>query len=315
MNQRFLEITYPTLQSLLWMQLEQAICPQSDVWPGGKTSGSLNAIPTRSAGTSKNPTRLVERVRNTTQLIYRSAIALQSATFTQTSSLELAEKIVTSVTPICQTWIPDRNWLTKAQPPLPLATVSVRPPGWIQFQVNPPIGALWLQFLVETTLGRSTSSPKPPRKPEEPSPSPFLWQYTHARCCSLLQLLDRQGLIQLQSSEVDSTWQIILPQPLPWLGDRAPFWQQPSPRSQLFFCIVDTLDRLYDPLQPPTYRVCQTLATELCQAFQTYYRADPPLNQESMAENQIQSGLVMVVKRLLYHLLTWGLQLPAPTAV
>ncbi|MFN6516440.1 MAG: DALR anticodon-binding domain-containing protein [Nostoc sp. CreGUA01] len=49
----------------------------------------------------------------------------------------------------------------------------------------------------------------------------FPVQYAHARCCSLVLLAHREGLIQLReplTSSSPSFWSVISPNPIPWLN-------------------------------------------------------------------------------------------------
>ncbi|NET06847.1 MAG: hypothetical protein F6K16_19525 [Symploca sp. SIO2B6] len=170
------------------------------------------------------------RLSNQTGIIYRCAIALQLATKIKRRAIELANQLMIS--------FPGNNCNNSRVKCLEFC-VEVESSGWINFKLSDGALANWLQDLIEKPLleeyegkkvllqerdGNSIST-KPCVSPThlnslEPNTS-FQLQYLHARCCSLLRLAHRQGLITLRDIDCKTTkLQIIEPNPIPWLQDK-----------------------------------------------------------------------------------------------
>lgn len=126
--------------------------------------------------------------------------------------------------------------------------LSLRPPGWLQFQLSDPGIAAWLQLLLITSApGWSKSDAieaaqtRGPDRVEQAGPDQD-WQtlagftilQAHARCCTLLDwVLPELGLSRTR------------PQPaLPWLTPDRQLRFETEAEWQLLFQISDTLDLL-----------------------------------------------------------------------
>lgn len=150
-------------------------------------------------------------------IFYRTGIAFKLA-----ANQSLALKIAT-----------DAALLLQNQPDFPFL-IQVVPPGWLDFQLSDRTLATWLQSLLPLP-SLSTSSLLPT--------SHFSLQYTHARCCSLLRLAHREGLIHL--SDLDQR-QLTAPNPIPWINELTADLRlvHSAEQNLIFEClgIVDELD-------------------------------------------------------------------------
>jgi arginyl-tRNA synthetase len=133
---------------------------------------------------------------------YASAIALQLASQSDHSALELAQQIIGNSSLDC-----------------------VQASGWINYRLTEPAIADWLQKVTRMPPRLLESQPLVADENSGLSSalSPqliFKLQYAHARCCSLLRLADRERLLQLSEPNPLSSprlWQIVAPTSMPWL--------------------------------------------------------------------------------------------------
>ncbi|MBW4550025.1 MAG: hypothetical protein KME35_02780 [Aphanocapsa sp. GSE-SYN-MK-11-07L] len=132
---------------------------------------------------------------------YASAVALQLASQSDYSAVELAQQIIGS------------------------ADYGVQASGWIDCRLTEAAIADWLQKVSQRPPQLLTSQPlvanENPGLSNALSPELiFKLQYAHARCCSLLRLADRDQLLQLsEPNPLNSPrlWQIVAPAAMPWL--------------------------------------------------------------------------------------------------
>ena len=178
--------------------------------------------------------------------------------------------------------------------------VTVSPPGWLDFRITDEGLADWLQQLLADNVPEFRISTVRTGK------SPFFLQYTHARCCGLLRLAQREGLLSLD------TLQITTPDPIPWLdeSDRILRLQHPAERQLIaqWVAIVDTCDRSKSP-------EIFSLAERLSQRFETFdrqCRIFGAVARETPHLAQGRAGLVSGTQKILNSLLTRGLGLVSP---
>ena len=147
------------------------------------------------------------RLKNTSKIIYRCAIALslQKNNNCFIAPLYLASKGVLSIEIARDIVNCLYDLSTTSQPTLDFS-VRVVDPGWIDFHLSDRSLALWLQQLFQQTF-LPVSFPPPP---SSPSLNVFPIQYAHARCCSLLRLAEREGSIDLTDSNLFDLSKLLL---------------------------------------------------------------------------------------------------------
>lgn len=193
------------------------------------------------------------RSREVHPIAYRSAIAMQPqwarslSPATEGSPHQLAREIVARLAD-------GSNF-----------AVSITPPAWIDCQLTDVGLAQWLQHWTDnpTQPPTDTMLSQPPL--ESSSADYFSVQYARARCCTLLRLAAREGLIGLASSETDL--QIAAPTPLPWLAGASLRLQHPAERS-----LIAQLVAVVDALEAPALSNFGQLAIRLSQAFEEFDR-------------------------------------------
>ncbi len=284
----------------------------------------------------------LNRLSNTTTVLYRSAIALKLAPLWQLPALDIAHQLADCLTTISQA--------TSSQLCLDFL-VEVGFSGWIHFQLSDQSLANWLQQLIQIPpllsdwqdnllLGLQTKGmlgegikkiknrsseqleiahPVQSAKRLQNPSHLFRVQYAHARCCSLLRLAHRQGLLQLSDSDCNArNWQCLEPSPIPWLNDdpdvkfgsgglRLEHWAERGLIHQILegcdqISLLDSVSGL-------------KLAHALSQAFETFYsscRIWGEVKTQTPQLAQARLGLVGVTQRLLRSLLEDQLGEAAP---
>lgn len=243
------------------------------------------------------------------QVVYVSNVAFTFSKFLNIPPLEIAKDFVNvyAQTPNSEQYF----------------TFTAVAPGFLQLKLTEPKLAIWLQCLPFLLL-RLDSLPRPKySNPLTNDSSLFAIQYTHARCYCLMQLAQKEGLINLEEIAANrikskfadfsllppdaSILTIAWPQPLPWLS---------SPQ-QLQFChpaeyaLIIQLVKVVDEL------CCSDLsldywaktALDLSKALTDFYR-DCRIFGKTNAQNpklsQARLGLVLgtyvVIKALLQRL-------------
>jgi arginyl-tRNA synthetase len=223
--------------------------------------------------------------RDPLQVAYRSAIALKIAPKLTKSPLEIAREIVAQL------------------PETADFAVSVSPSGWIDCQLTHWGWAQWLQHWT----GKAMDPPSNTRVP--PPVDGFPVQYAHARCCTLLRLADREGLLVLQSSPTDV--EIIAPDPLPWL-DETQFPRLQHPMERALMC---QLAAVVDALEDSDRHNYSQLAMKLSAAFEEFHSHCRIFGEVKMANPALaigRSGLVGVTQKVLKCLLETKFGIPSP---
>lgn len=223
----------------------------------------------------------LKRTNETERILYRCAIALKFAKPWQCQAIDLAERIA-------QRW-------RSSESDIEIEVVS---PGWLQLTPSEGAIAAWLQQLVEMPV---LTLPNP----DSPG-SAFPVQYAHARCCSLLRLGDREGLICLVPTDRNTNWALWhFVDSIPWLAGEG----HPAERA-LIAQIADTTDAI----------ACDRgngdkLARTLSQAFLNFDRhccifGKVATNAPEIGRSRL--GLTLTVQAILRLLLEAKLSKPAP---
>ena len=134
------------------------------------------------------------RLKNTSKIVYRSAITLQSS----------GDRLCPNLSQLIQVLLTE----SVINQPLLDFQISVVSPGLIDFRLSDRALGVWLQQLPQFSFSASFCQPPP-------SFNRFPLQYVHARCCSLLHLAHRQGLIVLKDLS-SAGWQWYAPESIPF---------------------------------------------------------------------------------------------------
>jgi arginyl-tRNA synthetase len=223
----------------------------------------------------------LKRTNETERILYRCAIALKFAQPWQCQAIDLAERIA-------QRW-------RSSESDIEIEVVS---PGWLQLTPSEGAIAAWLQQWVEMPV---LTLPNP----DSPG-SAFPVQYAHARCCSLLRLGEREGLIRLVPTDRQASWALWqFADPIPWLAGDG----HPAERA-LIAQMADTTDAI----------ACDRgngdkLARTLSQAFLNFDRhccifGKVATNAPEIGRSRL--GLTLTVQAILRLLLEAKLSKPAP---
>ena len=270
----------------------------------GQNCLELQAIPLRA-------------VKGGTQVVYVSAIALKLANAWKTAVLDIATLIAAHLLPA------DESNHSSTNAALQNFTVKVVPPGWIYLQLSDVGTAAWLQHLAQAPpwVGSRWDCEQVSRwdceQVENYPRRLFDSQYAHARCCSLLRLAHREGIIELAEPDLQISphfWSVKAPDPIPWLdSDQKLRLVHPAERS-LIFDLLTLLDDLYcisrsRPIEG------EKSASNLSQVFLTFYsqcRIWGEVKTENPQLAQARLGLILATQSLLHLLLQDLLGVPAP---
>ena len=243
----------------------------------------------------------LQRCSHDTDILYSCAIALKLAPVWQLEALEIANQLVTAL---------GENFYDSALGIYLNFSMEVVSSGWIYFRLQEQSLATWLQYSMvqgekrrrDGEIGEVTAD----------TDNFFPMQYAHARCCSLLRLAHRQGLIQL--SYADCTTQF----PTPWLkepqgvdGEVLQLRLVHPAERRLIAQIVDVQDALCNHSQLQLVK----LARDLSQAFEEFYsncRIWGEVKSQTPKLAQARLGLVAVTQILLRSLLQEHLGIFAP---
>ncbi|WP_347242202.1 DALR anticodon-binding domain-containing protein [Nostoc sp. FACHB-892] len=206
-------------------------------------------------------------------------------------------------------------------------SVQIVPPGWIHFELTDSTLATWLQSLIERSLGGAGEAGEPgeDERDEEDkannqcamSDSLFAVQYAHARCCSLVLLAHREGLIKLREPVPNTSpafWDVISPNPLPWLnGDGRLRLNHPNERR-----LIAELVKVVDNIECADIKGSvkwEKVALSLSQAFENFWsncRIWGEVKITSPELTQARLGLLMATQSVLRFVLEESLGIIAP---
>lgn len=335
------------LQSLLLSKLQEVICLWGEVF---KVTQVANPIfvgcnpqnVTLQASSIPLDFIPLQRVKDTTCILYSSAIALRLEKFCQLPAVEIATEIAEQWSQSVKANILEsqkRPWIDILRD----FTVKAIPPGWMKFELSDPDLAKWLQFLVHqlpnqqwNLAGSGIRLKSMPDLLERPiskrDDGAFTAQYAHARCLSLLHLADREELLTRDfSNRTLTVGEAIALEPIPWLNANQQLRLKHPSERQLLSQLLNILDEIYCPVSvvdglnggsetlTGTHLVSQAqvskLAKALSQRFLTFYAdcriwGDVQRDDRDLAHARL--GLVILTQSLLQLLLQEFLQVPAP---
>lgn len=233
-------------------------------------------------------------VVNDTGIFYVSAIAHKLAAVSQQSADLIATQLASLIS--CK---------VVSQP----LTIQVLPSGFVYFHLSDKAIAAWLQHLLEADeqgvrTATTTDDHTHVTSQSKVIPNIFKAQYVYARCCSLLRLGQREGLIKLIEQPI---WQIIEPQTIPWMDNQGQFYLVNSAERILIAELFSLLDQLSDSSQPNWLK--------LVDAFENFYsncRIFGYIKLQTYQLAQARLGLIFVLRLVLKLLLNHRLGVLAP---
>ncbi|MHC0065975.1 DALR anticodon-binding domain-containing protein [Nostoc sp. UIC 10890] len=220
-------------------------------------------------------------------------------------------------------------------------SVQIVPPGWIHFELTHSTLATWLQSLAvgssggegemggrEQGAGREINSKFKIQNsklnnfcllpPASSAPnSLFAVQYAHARCCSLVLLAHREGLIKLREPVPNTSsafWDVISPNPLPWLNCDGTLRLNHPDERQLIGELIQVIDDMECPDVNGSVK-WEKVALNLSQAFEKFWsncRIWGEVKIKSPELAQARLGLLMATQSVLRFVLEENLGVFAP---
>ncbi|MHC5935410.1 DALR anticodon-binding domain-containing protein [Nostoc sp.] len=213
-------------------------------------------------------------------------------------------------------------------------SIQIVPPGWIHFELTHSTLATWLQSLVVGSSGGGggdegdegtidAQCPMPNAQctmPNAQCPMPnslFAVQYVHARCCSLVLLAHREGLIKLREPVPNSSpafWSVIAPNPIPWLNSDGTLRLNHSDERRLIAQLVQVIDNIECPDVGGSVK-WEKVALNLSQAFEKFWsncRIWGEVKITSPEVAQARLGLLMATQSVLRFVLEEYLGVFAP---
>jgi hypothetical protein len=223
---------------------------------------------------------------------YRCAIALQLARGETREAQVLGEQLIKGLAQLS---------LSQSDRPLLDFTVRVVESGWLDFHLSDRALAICLQQLPQIfclTYRKQVT--------QEIVANLFASQYAHARCCSLLRLGHRDGLIQLYNTDFSqSVWQWQSPNPIPW------FYLVNAIEKQMISQILTIVDQL-DSNDTENWIKLATDLSEAVLHFERYCRIWGEVKQETPELSQARLGLLAIAQLLLQQLLQEKIGVWAP---
>jgi arginyl-tRNA synthetase len=260
--------------------------------------------------------------RDDNRVLYTSSMSLRISKSQNRKAMELASAIASDLSGICEG----------------VFSIQVVPPGWIHFELTHSTLATWLQSIVVGSLGRKGSGGdegvgemREMRRQEDneirqitkadaqcPMPNAqFAVQYAHARCCSLVLLAHREGLIKLRQPVANISpafWDVISPNPIPWLNCDGILRLNHLDERRL----ISELIQMVDNIECPDVRGSvkwEKVALSLSQAFENFWSncriwGEVKITSPELAQARI--GLLMATQSVLRYVLEENLGVFAP---
>ncbi|WP_413167650.1 DALR anticodon-binding domain-containing protein [Capilliphycus salinus ALCB114379] len=233
---------------------------------------------------------------------YHSAIALKLAKIKHQNPIDIAAEIVQGLS-----FQSDRVEIT----------VEVISNGIIAFELSDRTVASWLQQIIKTPLPES-SFPRFSNSisaDNHYSKNRFGVQYSHARCCSILRLADRDRIITLDRPNPQRTpalWFFIEPDPIPWLDVSGKLRIHHPSEQQLIGQLLNSLDA---DSTSSDQQFWEKRADQISNAFQAFYsqcRIWGEVKLQTPKIAQVRLGLISITQAILRYILQEKLGVLAP---
>ncbi|WP_366837609.1 DALR anticodon-binding domain-containing protein [Nostoc sp. LPT] len=145
----------------------------------------------------------------------------------------------------------------------------------------------------------------------------FAVEYAHARCCSLVLLAHREGLIKLREPVPNTSpafWDVIFPNPLPWLNCDGTLRLNHPDERRLIGELIQVVDNIECPDVSGSVK-WEKVALNLSQAFEKFWSncriwGEVKITSPELAQARL--GLLMATQSVLKFVLEENLGVFAP---
>ncbi|MEM1173153.1 MAG: DALR anticodon-binding domain-containing protein [Cyanobacteria bacterium P01_H01_bin.35] len=243
----------------------------------------------------------IKQIRDSGGVIYKSAIALKLAPVLQQPAIYIATELAKYCREIVNT--EGRKDVVNFQ-------VEVISSGLIYLKLTDLSITNWLSYLTSVPLqGEKQKFQINIKHKSSQTINLFPIQYSHARCCSLLFMGERDGLITLVSTTPENYskfWLISTSDSIPWQKSNGELQFLHHAEYELIAQIASTLDYIYCVSTTRKTINWVKVANSLSTTFQTFYRqcriwGEVKVKTPKLAKARL--GLVLVTQSLLRFLL------------
>lgn len=244
--------------------------------------------------------------RDDSRVLYISGVALHLSKSQNRKAMELANAIASDISGICED----------------VFSIKIVPPGWIHFELTHSTLATWLQSLAVVSSGGEGEQGAGGDEGTIDAPcsvpnSLFAVQYAHARCCSLVLLAHREGLIKLREPVPNSSpvfWSVSAPNPIPWLTSDGGLRLNHPDERRLIGELVQVVDNIECPDISGSVK-WEKVALNLSQAFEKFWSncriwGEVKITSPELAQARL--GLLMATQSVLRYVLKENLGVFAP---
>ncbi|ABA21373.1 Arginyl tRNA synthetase anticodon binding protein [Trichormus variabilis ATCC 29413] len=241
--------------------------------------------------------------RDSQRILYICGVALRLAKSHNRDPMEIASVITSRLLDICK-----ENLL-----------VRIVDPGWIHLELADSLLAAWLQNLSLGGLGDDRDTKENERFVTIHPSRLFAMQYAHARCCSLILLAQRGGLILFREPLPDNWQELALgslasTMQIPWLNGEAKIRLNHPAESCLISELIQVVDSLIFPHDDKVMN-WEKLGSDLSQAFGTFWsqcRIWGEVKTTLPEVTQARLGLILATQTVFRFLLVTKLGSVAP---
>ncbi len=252
----------------------------------------------------------MKQLRDCGGIIYKSAIALKLAPLLQQPAIHIATELPKYCTEIVS--LEEKKNTINFE-------VEVISSGMVYLKLTDLSIAKWLSYLTSVPLqGEKQKFQVNVEHKSAETQNLFPIQYSHARCCSLLRMGERDHLIFLSpitSENYSQIWFIPTPNTIPWQKSNGQLQFLHHAEYELIAEIASVLDYIYCVFSTKKPISWEKVANSLSTAFQTFYCQCPiwgKVRVETPKLAKARLGLVLATQSLLKYILEEKLGTKAP---